>query len=253
MKFHKFFFLILFLAVTFQISFSQEQKAVLFDSVNQIECEDLLSRLDSFTPEIIKSSDSIAYVVIHGSSNPIDNNFYESFIKNYPRTRNFDKTRFVVLTAKSIGNFKIDFWLGKKGIKPQINEDKFGYVLSNNKTNYYFAEESFEIMKIDSKLELVGGCAACCIQNVNFGLLASFLEANSNLDAQIIIYNKTNRRQFNRFAKLISDETTKLGISRNRLKIIYGGKKEGIYVWNENMASLDVSLISNKSRKNRSQ
>lgn len=115
MKVQKHFLLFLILLLTFQVSFAQEQKAVLVDSANQLSCEDLLSRLDFLSVELNKTSDSVIYVAIHGGLNSIDNNFYKKFIESYSRNRRLDKNRFVILTTQGTGDFKIDFWLSKKG------------------------------------------------------------------------------------------------------------------------------------------
>lgn len=252
MKLRRLFFTFLLLLAAFQFCFSQEdkQKLVLLNSFTKPVCEELLVNLESFTSLINNDSNSIGYIVIYGGLNSFENNFYKRYINYRLKLWKLNANRFSVITAKGEDELKVDFWISKDGGKPKVSEEDFRYDLPQTKRRYLFVEESGEIVNVNGKPSFVGDCSACCIESLDLDLLSKFLESNPKFNAHIIIYNKTTSKRATKFIKVISDAAViDYKIPRKRLRITYGGNKEGIYVWNKNMSSLWVWLVPNSIKK----
>lgn len=239
--------LTLFLLIfTFQISFGQEKQSLkLVDSFSELNCEDLLVRLDGFNIEIFNHPNSKGYILIKNGENQLDNVFYHLFIKDYVHSRKIPQEKSQLISVKGDKQINIEFWMSEGGEKPNFTEENFNYKLNETKS-HYFVEESVELAKIDGKNILIGDCSACCIRTFSSEILANFLNANPNLDAKIIIYTKNPNREFNKVAKIIVDKFREEKIPQNRLKIVSGKKKDGLYLLDYHISVLSVSLIPNK-------
>lgn len=240
---------LLLLIFACQITFGQEKQDLkLFDSISELSelnCEDLLVKLDGFNIETLNHPNSKGYILIKNGENQLDNVFYHLSIKNYLQSRKIPQEKSKLVSVKGEKQIKLEFWISENGEKPNFKEENFSYKLNETKS-HHFVEESMELAKTEGKNYLIGDCSACCIRTSSYGILANFLNANPNLDAKIIIYTKNPNREFNKVAKMIFDEFTKEKIPRNRLKIVSGKKKEGLYLLDYHISVLNVSLTPNK-------
>ena len=246
MKKQKIFFVLIILFACFQNYFGQENKdnLFLFDSMVEPECEYLLHHLNYLVIETLKNSDSVGYVVIHGGANPVQNKFYELYIKDY-LSKSDQKNRFVVITTKQpVDKIKIDLLMSRNAdTKPVVTAEDFKYKLAKTDKPVFFGQEFGELAKIDENWTFLGGCAACCFRTTSPYLLSEFLKSNPQLNADIKIYVAT-KKQFKQLEKNFTDEAvSEYEIPRTRLKISYGGQFSVNYQLPENNASIEIKLV----------
>lgn len=252
MKLRRFLFAFLISLAAVQFCFSQgnEQKLALLNSFTKPTCEELLANLEGFTSLINNESNSVGYIVIYGGINSFENNFYERYLNQRLKLWKVNANRLTVITAKGGNELKIEFWTSKNGERPKISEENFRYDLPQTNRRYLFVEASGEIVNSGGENDFAEDCSACCVETFDLDLLSKFLKSNPKFNAHIFVYNKSTLKRAAKFIKVISDAAvTDYKIPRQRLKITYGGKKEGIYVWNKNMASLWVWLVPNSAKK----
>lgn len=219
----KIFFALLIFSST-SIAQENDENLVLIKSSEKPDCELLFSQLDTLMVEVINKPQSLGYVVIYGSDNPIDNFIWERAVRNYINFRRFDKNRISVLTTKSTQPMKIESFVTTNGAKPQIKEEPFNFVLTNERP-ILFAEDAVTITKTDKKdTYITTGCADCCLGPLDLNFLAMFLEANPQLKAEIKIYNRSKKKA-DKLTKIILDEIkSENKPSLSRIEIKYGGK-----------------------------
>lgn len=209
------------------ISTAQEknENLTLVESYEKPNCELLISQLDRLMIDIQNQPEFSGYVVIYGGENPKDNIVWERAVNLHFKLRRYDPKKISVITAKSNQPLKIEIFKSENGAKPNVTEETFGYVLSNEKT-IFVANDAISIVKIDEKDTYINfGCEVCCMSDpLDFPLLAKFLDANTKMNVQIKIFNRS-RKMANKLAKLISDKAKNdYKISPLRLEIKYAGK-----------------------------
>lgn len=226
----------------------------LFDSVSvnaslTDSCEHLLNRLDMLTIETFQKPETVGYLVIHGGRDPVKNNFLERYFVGYRDLRKIDKDRFVILTAKSEGNLRIDFWLSKNGqTTPNVKTELFSFTLPDGEKPIPFMRETVKIVKTDQQWNYLNTvCAACCIDVFNPDFLAEYLKSNPQHNAQIRIYGRS-RSHTKILEKLVRDEILKSNISPNRFRISYRGIGKGIAQYPKNYAKIEIEIVPQNSR-----
>lgn len=246
MKLQKYFLILIFLFVSFQICFGQEKQPdlKLYASLVEPNCEYLLAHLDGFFIETFKNPDNFGYIVIQGGANPIKVKFFETAIRNYIRFRGVNQDHLTIFTSNSGGELKINFYISKdEKVKPNISI--FSYKLSTDDKSILFTRFSVEIAKIDNRLTFIADCG-CCIEYVNLSLLSEFLKANPNLNASIKIYNKTRKRA-KQLENLIKTEATyEYKIQITRLKFNYGGIDGSIKQMPNSFSTVEINLVPAK-------
>jgi hypothetical protein len=218
---------ILFVLLIFSgISTAQEnnKNLILVESLEKPDCELLLRHLDSLLAEVMNKPQSIGYVVIYGGENSIENIVWERTVKNhFALRRRFSPDLIRVLTAKPNQLLKIETFITINKAKPDVEDEKFSYVLPNEKP-ILFADDAVSIVKIDKKDDyLTVGCEVCCLGPLDLNILAAFLEANPRMNAEIRIFNKSKKKA-DKLTKLILENVKENKISPSRLKIKYSGK-----------------------------
>jgi hypothetical protein len=205
----------------------------LYDTVQKPNCEVLLSRLDAFAAEVINSTSSTGFVVLHGGANPIENKFYELFINSYRTHRKLDKTKFILLTAASKERLTIDLLESPSGSPPSVRNVLFNLKLPISQKAWYVADDSVEVARFEGKWIYIGDCAACCIRSVNAGLLPKFLDSNPNVTAYYIVRGENLKAARNLASIILKESVKDLGIRRNRIKIVFGkmGEDSGLELW----------------------
>ncbi|CAN5614763.1 hypothetical protein BH18ACI3_BH18ACI3_10920 [soil metagenome] len=203
------------------------EEPMLYHSIEEPNCEVLLATLDVFAAEIfLESTANQGYVIIRGGQNPIENKFYEGFVKSYPKTRKIDESRYFVITSPSKSKLKIEFWVSKSGKAPPISSVNFDLKLPKSDKPFFVADDSVEIVRHEGEWLYIGECAACCIRTVNSFLLRDFLDANPNVRAHYIVYGNTGKASENLSYIISKEAVDDFKIARNRLRIVFGGKSQ---------------------------
>ena len=202
--------------------------------------------MDLFLAEVMNKPQSLGYVVIYGGENPIENIVWKRLVRNHFAFRRFDSSRIWILTTKSNQSLKIDMFVATNGAKPDVREEKFSYVLTNEKP-ILFAADAVSIVKTDKKDTYLNiGCEVCCLNSLNLHFLAAFLEANPQMNAEIKIFNKSKKKA-NKLSKLIWEGAKEYKISPARLKIKYSGKGKRDASDSSDISDVEVWLIGGKN------
>lgn len=221
-------FLVFLINCQIFFAYQKNENFTLFDSFSEATYEDLIARLDFLMVEKNKIPNAVAYVIIYGGSDQIENAFYQKAIFRYiNKVRQFDEQKIKILTSAGAGKIKFEFWISKDGTKPEIEQKDFSLIVPTNGKVIKFADDSIEIVKIDEKQTyLTVGCEFGCIKSLDFYLLSEILQANSSLQAFVIIHNKNLKKA--KFVKnILSEEVfNNTKISDDRIKFLYGGQNK---------------------------
>jgi hypothetical protein len=245
MRQSKIFFAFFILLINCQSSLSQDknENLVLFDSVSEMNSEDLSARLDLLAYELIEAPNSLGYIVMYGSANPIKNAFYRYAITRYFNFRNFNKLSFITTTESNKSGF--EFWISKDGTKPKVNAENFSLTLPSNRA-VVFVEDSIEIVNIEGKQTyLIAGCEVGCIETLSFHLLSDFLNANPQINAYIIVHAGSLKKAKRVKSILAREAFEEEKISSNRLNFLFGGKNKSM---DNGFSEIEVYLASNASQ-----
>ncbi len=245
MKLRRLFFAFLLLLAAFQFCFSQDNKSLTLFSVlpERATYEELANRIDYLAVETIKIPNAVAYIVIYGGLNPIENAFYRKSIARYIKYRRINEKDISLINSIDLKKPRFEFWISKDGTKPAV--EKFdSLLLPRTNKAISFVEDAIEIVTIDGKQTyLPVGCEFGCISYVDFSLLFEFLNSNSQMKAFVIIHNK-NFKKAEKVMDLISKETlTKVKILPERIKFLYGGKNK---ITANNYSEIEIYLAANE-------
>jgi hypothetical protein len=239
---------ILFVLIIFSnISIAQEknENLILVESLEKPDCELLLRHLDTLMVQVFNKPQSLGYVVIYGGENPIESIVWERAVRNYIAFRGFAPNQISVLTAKPNQSLKINAFVATNGAKPDVEAEKFSYILSNEKP-ILFANDAVSMVKIDKKdTYLTVGCEVCCLSPLDLNFLAAFLEANPRMNAEIKIFNKSKNKA-GKLSKLILEDAKEQKISPVRLKIKYSGKGKRDASDSSDISDVETWLIGEK-------
>ena len=248
MKSQKVYLVLVLLLAGFQYDFGQEKpNAELFDSFGVVKCDEIKGRSDSFLMALISNPEAVGYVVFYSGIEPIQFSFYERAIKSHIKHRQFPENRIKFITANPVSNFKVEFWLGKNGEKPKIAEREYDLALNSNNSRYLFAVDTIDIPKTTGKLSFFSECNVF-IETINFSLMAKYLEANPEINAEIFVYNK-KRDRANQFIKLFLDNATKdYKIPLHRVKIGYAGVDEEVAEIYGKVSTVKIWLVPQRKK-----
>jgi len=223
----------------------QHGHAVLVDSMGAVNCELLLSRLDSFAAEVHTTPRSVGFAVLYPGDNPFVNAAYERGIKNNSAFRNFPAHLVQPIWAKGDGTFKIEMWKVTSGTELPSIRVAPTYDIPKLSRRTRFVEGDAEVITIDGKFHFITG-SDNCVAEFNLTVLPKVLSANPGLSAEIVIFNRS-RRSAGRLTRLIRNERAENNIPTDRLKIIYGGSgvaKE----WSPEISAVEIWLLPNKRK-----
>jgi hypothetical protein len=220
-------FPVFFLLCLVQISLSQGSTAdlELVDELGSFNCEDLLSRLDSFAVNL-KENKTQGYVVFYKSSDTVNNMFVSNFLNRHKKMRQLGEFTYTVIPTEKAGKSGVELWMSRGGKEPVASKIPPSYVLDlrNETEPVFFEGELFESAKIDDKPTFVGlSCEACCIGWLNLGLLSNFLDANPESRAYFII--RGTRSKAKQLKEFLLREADQSGLSHSRMRFIYAGKR----------------------------
>jgi hypothetical protein len=246
MKFRSIFLAILFCGLC-QVAAAQEKTEgwVMFDLLEDPNCEYLLARLDYLVIEISKTPQAIAHMVVHKGPDPIKNQFYRLYLNKYLASRKLDRQRFLITTAKGGERLMIGLRISLEGNKtaPDVTPEEISLKLESAEKPVLFIDTSAEVVKVDGKRSFFDDCHACCIESLNLGLLSEFLEANPRLSARIRI-GGADKYQALRLLRLVRADLASIpGLKLDRIRFFLGKRDEGMSQWARNISSIKVELV----------
>lgn len=244
MKLKSIFFILLSSFAFYQTGFGQEKSnAELFDNFTTLSCSEIRSRTDNFLMSLAKEPNSFGYVIFYGAKEPSPFSFYENAIKSHIRNRNFSESRVNFITANPVLNFKVEFWLSGNDVKSREALSEYNLILNSNKNRYIFTTDLVEISETKGKLTYFSECEIL-IESINLNLLAMYLKANPEFNAEIHVYNK-KRSRGNQVIKLFLNEANKdYKIPLHRLKIGYAGIDEKVAEIYGKVSTVKIWLVS---------
>jgi len=218
--------ILMFTIVSVGIAQSTKTGPLLVDSVERPGGDHLLAILDALAVEVFNNSKSASMIVVlYGGLNPVENKFYERFVKSHLKKRRLDPARYTIATAIGNQKLRIDLWKSADGTKPTVTNKNFDYFLPKTGDPILFISESVEVVKIDGERTFLESCAnSVCISILDTDLLSKFLEANPNYEARLEIYNKKKKHAEKLGQLIIDGRHGKAGIPLHRVKIEYGGR-----------------------------
>lgn len=222
---------------------SQPPKAILVDSVRKPTCEVLWSRLDYLAAQATEKS-GYGIVAIHQGKNVFENSAYERAIRNNSVFRNFPNGLIRTLWVKSDDDEpNLEFFRSENGTDASYRDIPLDYVV-NIRSRTRVVDDSLEILKLDGKLDYVGGD---CKSTFSLEVLSKVLSSNPDLRAEIVIFNKT-KSGAQRLSSLIRKSAlSEYGILNNRLKIIHGGGGQA-KEWKTQISAVEIWLLPSKRK-----
>ena len=106
-----------------QICFGQEKpEEVLIDEFGEINCDDVLGRLDNFLVALGNDPASSGYVIIYGKKENDRLSYrYRSWLRGHIKFRRFDSERVAIIRGRESENLKIQLWVIAPGANPPNN------------------------------------------------------------------------------------------------------------------------------------
>ena len=223
--------LTLFLWVT-QHALSQETpKAVLIDEFGKLCSEDFMARADQFYIQLQNDPNAIGYIVFTGDREFEGRNVYwvSAMTFWYPQTMRRDLSRLVLVRGENQDYMKVEFWLVPAGSTPPKPDKEFRPSKITETT--LFDRSWADFHRYYSKhLEIysMGFFDNGCDFPPNVVPFAKTLLSDRSLTGYLVVYTAPNRgakrgNQVGRFA--VNDLVKTYKVPRNRLKMIYGGKR----------------------------
>lgn len=217
MKFHKLFFLVLLLLLTFQSSFGQGN-STLFDEFGALECEDFWARLDNFIVETVKDPNSVGYIVIYGKKKAILKNLrFESYAngileniesKQLLKSEMFKKERFKIIRGKEEKDIRIQLWKSSSHSSNSFYQPAtWSYVLPQTVKPFIFTAYSYG--------------DGVCPSTSYIKLFADFLSANSNARGHLVIRDRAKQKIRQKENEVLEELISKYKVSRIQIKIFY--------------------------------
>lgn len=250
MKPPKIFLALLILLILCQICLAQEKSGEAFDSFGAIGCDDFRGRIDNFFVALKNNPDAVGYFVIYGSKNPAQYARWEGRIRGHIKLRRFPVNRVKFILATSADDLKIEFWLSRNGEKPVSDEMVLNLTLKSGNNRYLFAHDAVEVLKQGGKLIYSVGFESFCQETFNLSLLAKYLDANPEMNAEIFVFNRKKSRA-EQFIKLFLKEAAdEYKISPERLKISYSGIPDDEFIENYHRISVvKIWLVAKREKK----
>lgn len=210
MNFYKFFFVILFLTITFQLCIAQETKATLLDEFGATNCCDEGARLDGLAIHLQENPNSKGFVVIYFGENtqPIRKFFQENWVKNYLYiSRGIDKNRIEFLRGAEKDKYQIQLWITDDiSKKPEFIGSKWDYILPNKRAYQFYSSKDD------------GGP---CNSPFSIELFVNFLSANSNKRGHIVIIGSSAKELQKTKTELSKELFDKYNIPQKRIKFFF--------------------------------
>lgn len=200
------------LIFAFQISFGQKD-AKLIDEQGKIDC--CYPSFQILLQEI-SDSNSKGYIIIFGDkTNKLNSYLYEQQIKSWVGFR--DNPNILILHGKSEEKIRTQFWVVPEGAKPpDFQEETWDYSLSIKKPLKLYQDFNY----------LEYGSDGVCDFSFYELYTSIFLRANPNLNANLIIYEKSVPKFTTKKLELLKLFNEQYKIPSNRLRFFQKSIKE---------------------------
>jgi hypothetical protein len=204
---------LVFLAVLFislPICFAQKtSQAILFDEFEKISNDPLQWRVYNFM-QTLDRNDSRGYVVTYGTKeNPLAKYFNERRIQGCLLWMKYDLTRFSFIFTEDKDKIGGQFWeIPEGGGKPELQEMPHDYKLT-----YLMTPQIIDKLNVADEY---------CPLHFDMQFYARFLNANPNIFAKIIIYQKTANKYQKEKLKYLRELTGKENVAPRRIKFVRG-------------------------------
>ena len=236
--------LVLFLLVAPALRAQIGRNDTLVDSFGAIYCNELLSRLDHFASEVSREGTAEGWAVLLPGPNPFENAAYERGIRNNSAFRNFPSHLVQPIWTEGTGSLSIKLIKLPRGSTPPVSRVELSYRVAPIKTRTRFVEGDLEVARIEGTLEYFGS-GADCVSTFSVTVLANVLSANSDLAAEIVIFNRSPRRARELSRLLRRSATLDDKISDKRLKIVYRGSGVARN-WSSSLSAVEIWLLPRK-------
>jgi hypothetical protein len=217
MKSPKIIFASVILLTAFNICFGQDKpKAEIIDQFDEINCEELLARLDNFLIAMRNNPNAAGYIIISGGKND-KNSFRDEWrIRGHLEFRRFDDSQLTIAKAEVVKDSYTKFWLVPAGAeKPEYKEIDFDYKIPENRKPYIFNST-----KEDGDL---------CPGGNQLKIYSDYLSANPNFRGHIVIFTESKAEFEKERTKLFNELTNKYKIPADQIKFFFVKKKEFSY------------------------
>lgn len=231
MKLKKFLFTFIFLFIFPQIYFAQEKPEAILINDFENNCSEIISlHYDNFLVELHNDPTSTGYIVFSGKVSQDGTNlrYIRHLSVNYPRFRGFDVNRIILIRGENQDKMQVQFWKVPFGAKPpEVNKN---FEIKKISSTKMFQKTYAELAKflpnsineefVDSFYWFEG-----CDFAPNLSDFAKDLSEDGNLTGYLVIY--ATKKIAGKIKNLALKELTeKHKISPDRLKTIYGGRKQ---------------------------
>jgi len=206
------------------------------------DCESLERGLDSLFSEASNNGGSSAYVVVHQGGNVFDNIVVYRKAISYARFRQFPAERYKVFLTRGNNEIKVGLWVGPSGKAPPIVSSELSLKLPITVSRTQFAEDTLELVKIDSRETHIGTGNLSCLYWFNPSIVRDLLRANEEFDAELVI-KTTSKSRYQKLVAILKAEFREIGIPIERLGFVYGGHDKKIEGGGTKLASVATSFV----------
>lgn len=210
MKPYKVFFIILILAVSFQVCAAQKSNAILIDRFEKITCEDDSARADQLAVQLQNNPQVKGYFVIYWEKTDasLRKFFYEQRLKNYLYlARGIDQNRIDFLRGENKEERQVEYWVAEnESAAPEFIKGEWAYALPDKKAYQFYSSRD------DSGV---------CSSVFDLKLYADFLSANPEKRGHIVVVGSSTK-EIQKTKNAISKELfNKYKIPHKRIRFFF--------------------------------
>ena len=208
MKLQKTFLLLIFLFISLQVCFGQEDlKTVKFDEFGETNCDDISARIDNLYITLNNAPQTKGFIVIYGNNKePTKKYLFAEMLKGFINFLKADVNRFVFRFGES-ENFKTQFWIIPNG-ETFVLDQEIKYPQLPNSFKPLIVHKNSDFTEI-------------CPDKFNYKVYSDLLQANSNVNANIVIYEKSLGSFYKTEKNLLNELAKKYNVSESQIKFFY--------------------------------
>lgn len=212
-----------------KIFFAQETaKAELIAEFPKVCSEELMSVYDGFMSELQNNPTATGYFVFYGneSAEGRNLNYIDFILHNYPRMRRYDRSKISLVRGENQSEMKVQFWIVPNGANLPKPDKEFVRQKITKTTRFDRNWADFHKWFGEKQIYADSFYNLGCEFNPNVTQYANILLAEKNLTGYLVVYGN-NKKRAEKVGKFAVNDLVKINkVTRNRLKIIYGGKSE---------------------------
>jgi hypothetical protein len=236
--------LLIILFSSLQIYFGQNEiKPILFDELADEYCSEILAlKLDMFSIELNKHSDSRAYIIFQGKNSQEGKNLlYLLQPQKYLGYRGIKEDKIVTIRGENKDKMTMQLWVVPNGATPPIIEKSF--LKKEIDSTTLFDKSWADWYKWNSSEWTIYGYSFVewgCEMDLNMKGFAETIHSQPNLTGYLVVYTKFGKGK--NHAKKVTDFAIRElsrqhKVSKEKLKTIYGG--------NRNTPELELWVVPN--------